>query len=159
MIGTSENFPTVLIKHTGKFDLKKLYKLGPAWFEEHKYDFTEKEHTVKEISTGQQNVFTWITERKLNDFFKLHIDTRFFMNEIIKNKDGTVNGSLIIRVMPWLEMDWQKKWQGNPMSKFLFYVYTNYVIKREIKQIYDTKLFLEYINYVNTIKKELGLLN
>lgn len=159
MIGASENFPTVLIKHTGRFNIKKVYKIGPAWFDEHKYTFTEKEHNVKELSTGQQDVFVWLAERKVNDFFKMHIDTRVFMGEVVKNKDETVNGSLIIRVMPWLEMDWQKKWQGNPISKFLFFIYCNYIIKKEIKQIYDTKLVLEYIDYVRELKKELGLLH
>ena len=159
MMDTKEGFPTLLVKHTGKFNLKSLYKNGINWFSKYKYDFTEKEHTVKDNADGQQNIFTWVGEREINDFLLFRITVKFWMDKVIKTKDGQNEGYIIVRFSPEVEFDYKKQWQGSSFSRFLLFIYVNYVIKKEIKNLWDVKLYIEQLELINLIKKELGLIH
>lgn len=146
----------LLVKYRGEFNLDRLYKECKAWFNAKKYEFTEKEHTEKERPQGNELNIRFISEREVDDYVKFYIETYFFILEI-NRKGGITNANVKINIQAWVMLDYKNKWQKNAFSKFLFFLYNNYIIKKRIIDVYEDKLFGEMTEYHNLIKSYLNL--
>ena len=159
MIG-KEEFVTpakgILIKYKGEFNLDEMYKKCKTWFSSKKYEFTEKEHTQKDRPQGEELNIKFLGERKVDDYVKFHIETYFFILEI--NKKGKLsNANVKINIQAWIELDYENRWQNNPISKFLFFIYNNFIIKKKVLKVYENKIFIEMLDYSKLIKSYLGM--
>lgn len=143
-----------LINKKGEFDLEKVYKKAASWFPTRLYDFTEKEHTHKDKPQGFEILIKFEGERKVDDYVKFHIHTTFLSIGYREKK-----GYLKINIKAYLELDYRKRWEINFFTKFLRFIYNNYIIKHRIKTVYEGKLYSEMVEYTSIIKKELGLLH
>jgi len=149
--------PGVLIKSRGKFDLDKLYKKGKSWFDFRKYDFGEKNHVEKVKPEGNEISIKWLAERKVNDYIKFHFVTEFFVL-YVKKVGSECTGNLKINVAAYLELDYRDKWSKSLIGSFLFYVYNNFIIKRRIEDVYETKLYNEFLEYSGILKETLNFI-
>ncbi|MBW2970750.1 hypothetical protein KY320_01165 [Candidatus Woesearchaeota archaeon] len=148
------------LKYQGVLDLEGLYKAMAAWFKERKYDFYEKLYKDK----PPELELSWIGERKVNDFYKYTIELYFHFYdiekvEVIQNgkKKDMVKTRVWISFKPVVIVDWQNRWDKTPLTKTLFKLYFNHVIKREVELLHADKLW--YITYKlhNLVKNYLGM--
>ncbi|MBL7147780.1 MAG: hypothetical protein ISS82_03065 [Nanoarchaeota archaeon] len=159
MIGQKEGITPakgLLIRYKGEFNLDEMYKKCKDWFKSKKYIFTEKEHTQKDKPQGTELNIKFVAEREIDDYVRFDIETYFFILEISK-KGNVANANVKINIEGWVVLDYKNKWQGNPFSKFLFFIYNNYILKKKIIEVYENKLYLEILNYSKLIKSYLGL--
>ena len=159
MIGQKESLTPakgLLIKFAGEFNLDKLYKSCKDWFESRKYDFTEKEHTEKTKPEGNEFNIKFIGEREVDDYVRFDIETYFFILET-KRKGEKAHAKVKINIQAEVVLDYNGRWQRSSFSKFLFFLYNNYIIKKKILDVYEVKLYGELMEYSKIIKSNLGL--
>jgi len=129
----------IRIKKAGIFDFDGLYKDMKSWFIEHEYLFHEKEHTEKDLSHGREILMKWYAEREIDDYAKFRIDIFFFVEKFTR-LDKKAKAELKITYFASVELDYKNNWQKNPLYKFLFFIYNNYIIKGRILTNYEPKL-------------------
>ncbi len=141
----------IRIKRSGSCNFEKLYKELKGVFDDFGYDFLEKEHTTKDLASGRELIIVWVAEREVNDYIKYEMKVRFFVENMIKTEDK-YKGLFEIKIWANLELDYNNKWQGNPITEFLFKVYNSYLIKEEIFT-HQKKLESDVEKLKNVIRK------
>jgi len=144
----------VRINHKGNFNLDVLYKKSKTFFDSRKYDFTEKEHTEKNKSYGNELKVIWLAEREVDDYVKFNIEATFEVWDIIK-KNNNYTGDLKINVKAWLDLDYKNNFHKFP---FLLFIYNNFIIKKKIEKIYEDKIYSELLEFTDLIKDILKML-
>lgn len=129
----------IRIKKSGFFNFDKLYTEMKEWFDDHDYVFHEKEHTEKEGSLGREVMMKWIAVREIDDYAKFNIEIQFFIEKLIKIENKS-KGELRITFFANVELDYKNNWQKNPFTKFLFFIYNNYIMKTKILTNYEPKI-------------------
>ncbi|MDD5133528.1 MAG: hypothetical protein PHD81_04840 [Candidatus Nanoarchaeia archaeon] len=129
----------IQIRKKGFFKFNELYKDMKAWFDEHRYDFHEKEHTEKDKGHYKEMRIIWEGEREFDDYTKFFLKVEFFV-EGLKKIDGRETGNIKMTFWAHIVLDYRKKWQTTAISKFLMYLYNNYIIKGDIVGPYEAKL-------------------
>ena len=142
----------IRIKKTGFFKFESLYKDMKEWFDEHEYFFHEKEHAEKDLPQGREVLMKWIAEREIDDYTKFKIEIHFFIERLMKINDK-YKGELRITYFAHVELDYKNNWQKNPFTKFLFFIYNNYIIKAKILVNYEPKIKAD-VEAVRQILKE-----
>lgn len=146
------------------FDMTDLYKLMFRWFSQHNYDFQEKEYVEKAQGDGGKVLeIGWMTTRKISDYIKFHIDIKFLIIglkeveiEVESMKRKTNSGDCEMRFDAWIEMDYEGKWEGNPVTKFFREFYNKYMIKSRLED-YKDELHEELYELMGEIKAFLNL--
>lgn len=137
MIGKKEKVtvgPGSQLRYTGVFDLDRLYSEIKNWFGENEYDFYEKAHTDKSKPKGKELKYTFLGEREVTDYFKYNITVQFFIQEVNPVSGNLVHGKAKVTISGVLEMDHHNKWQRSAFSDFLFRIYNNHIIRRDIEK-------------------------
>ena len=129
----------IQIKKKGFFKFKELYKDMKSWFDDHGYDFHEKEHSEKEKSIGKEVKIVWEAEREIDEYTKFYIKIEFFI-ENLRKEDNKEIGNIKITFWSNIIFDYKKKWQSSAIGKFLMHLYNNYLIKAKIFSYYEPKL-------------------
>ncbi len=143
------------IRKKGQMNIDKVYKSLIPWFKENKYLFHEKGITGKEKLGGREEKIEWIAERKIDSYFKFHIDTEFVLLRIRGE-----NAELTLRFKGYLEKDYRNNFAiryGAKFGEFLRRLYEKYVIKAKISGM-EGRVWAETYDYIDTAKKELNLL-
>jgi hypothetical protein len=144
----------IRIWYKGAVDVDKLWKDMKKWFDRYKYDFWEKDHTLKDLDKGMELVSHWIAEREVNDYIKFVIEVKFLL-ERLRKVDNKMEGFHKITFFAYLNLDYRNKWQKNSLYKFLFHLYNNYIIKRKIEDDYEGRLYSELTELHNMFKNKL----
>jgi len=161
MIGKEEYVtpkPGIIITYNGSFNLDKLYKDTKKWFKSHEYLFTEKEYKEKTQAHGNEIKIDFIAERKIDDYMKFNILANFLILNVKKLSEDTYIGNLHLNIIGYIDLDYNNKWQNNPIKKFLFFIYNNLIIKNKLENLYDVKLYNEVLDFESLIKKNLEML-
>lgn len=161
MISKEDYVPSkagILLRYNGSFNLDKLYKQAKNWFNKFNYFFSEKLHKEKTKSEGNEIEIDFIGERKINDYIKFIIEVKFFITEVRKLSKDTHIGNFKANIAARIDLDYDNKFQFNPFKKFLFFVYTNLIIKNKIEGVYEDKLYSEVLNFEDLVKEHLGLI-
>lgn len=148
------------IKVKGIFDINNLYKKARLKIVSLGYDFFELEQTIKDLDKGKDMVVRFEGERKFDELTKFYINVDIHFENIFKNrKDNIVldKGSAKVVMSCWLVLDYKNKWNANAITKFLFHIYINYIIKFRILDIYADKIEGEFNELHNLIKENLNL--
>ncbi|MFH1210218.1 MAG: hypothetical protein V1663_05535 [archaeon] len=138
----------LLITYKGTFNLDTLYKKSKTFFDSRRYLFSEKEHTEKVKSHANELKVGWEAERKVDDYVRFTIKSTFEVWDFVKKED-TYTGDLKINIIAIVDLDYRNTFFKFP---FLLFVYNNFIIKRKIQDIYETKLFIELNEYVTLVK-------
>lgn len=150
------------IKQKGIFDIKNIYSGLQARIKEEGYKFTEKEQTGKENPKGNDLTIIFLAERKFDDFVKFHIKIEFWFERLKKvkyNNKMLDNGDLKVVFSSFLELDYKNRWNRNALLKFMFDIYTKYIIFEKIDDYYEPKLLEDSAIFYNLIKERLELYN
>ena len=147
--GTRLLFPNVV------FNFDKLYKTMKSWFDDHDYDFHEKEHTEKDKPLGREILIKWVAEREVDDYAKFIIEVKFFI-ENFTEIEGANKCDLELKFWARVELDYKNAWQTNRLYKFLFWFRNNFLIRKKIENDYCGKL-KEEVNELQEIAKNIVL--
>lgn len=143
------------IRKSGVFDLDKLYQEMTNWFGDNKYDFNEDVHSDKHKDRGKEIIIVWSGEKKVTDYIKYNIEVNFLLkniNKVSKASNNLEKGSIKITLIAKLILDYHKKWNKSFFSNFLFKIYNNYIIKKEIGK-YKNKLYKEILSLQDVAKE------
>ncbi|MBS1266517.1 MAG: hypothetical protein MAG795_00484 [Candidatus Woesearchaeota archaeon] len=148
------------IRYAGVVDFDALYKRVVKWFNKRGYDFYEVLYKDK----PPELEIEWHAERKLDDFYKYHMEIYFHIfdiEEVEAIKDGKKKKMMKCRFWvnfdPKVEYDWQGRWSKNEFTKKLLDFYIKFVIRREFQlNIADPFWYITY-DLHNIFKEQLGM--
>jgi hypothetical protein len=151
------------VRQVSVFDMGELYKVMFRWFATKRYDFQEKEYLEKRVGEAKQLEIKWIGYRKISDYIKFFMEVKFLVVnlkdvevEIGGMRRKTNSGDVEMRFDAYLQMDYEGKWEGNPVTKFFREVYNKYMIKKRIES-YEEELLEELYELTGEIKAFLNL--
>jgi hypothetical protein len=151
------------VKHVGIFDFKNTYNFIYEWLRNNEYFVEEKAYTEKITPTGKELEIEWVAFRKISDYFRFVLKFRWLilgMTDVEVNKDGVKvkmnKGSFEVKIIAYLEKDYENRWIATAFSKFLRGLYDKYIIKSRIQQ-YEDKVAGELTDLVAQIKAYLAL--
>ena len=145
-----------VIKKKAVFKIDKIYSKTKDEIKNRRYEYTEKERTLKQTKKGDFFKAILLGQRKFDDLVKFHIQVELIAENIKQGKRDeqlTEMGDFKAVLSAWLELDFLNKWNKNAAGKFLFKVYMDYIIKSKIDHYYAAKL-LEDVNEIHDILKE-----
>jgi len=146
----------LILRYNGIFDLKKIYNSSKQWFNDNKYDLTEKEYKEKPTSVGSEFNLILEAERDIDDYAKFFISLQIFVFDA-KKADGKYNGKIKINIPAYVLLDRGDQWQTSSLKSFLFFIYNNLFIKNKIQNVYEDKLYSDLMNLINNIKKYINV--
>jgi len=143
----------ILITYKGKFNMDDLYKKCKPFFDSRKYIFTEKEQTEKTKAYGNEFKIIWEAEREVDDYVKFYIKSTFEGWDLLKKEDN-YTGDLKINLIANLILDYRNTFIRFP---FLLFIYNNFIIKKKIENVYESKLYHEINEYTDLLKNILNI--
>lgn len=154
----------IKVRQQAIFDMADLYKIMFRWFSQHNYDFQERQYMQRQSPDGSRHLeIGWQAARKISDYIKFRIDIRFLIIglssvevDINSMKKKTHKGDVEMRFDAYLELDYEGKWEGNPMTKVVREFYNRWVIKARIED-YEAELHEELYELIGEIKSFLNL--
>jgi hypothetical protein len=151
------------MRHVGIFDFKEFYRFCYMWFIHKEYWIVEKNYTEKVTDKGKEVEIEWEAKRKISDYFRffLKINWRIVqLKEVEVQKDGekiSMNkGDVEIRVESILEKDYEHRWEGSAIFKFLRSMYDRYLIRGRIED-YEFKIYEETDEFLAQAKAFIAL--
>lgn len=114
--------------------------------------FMKKSIQKKTCLKASEVLMKWIAEREIDDYTKFKIEIHFFIERMMKINDK-YRGELRITYFAQVELDYKNNWQKSPFTKFLFFIYNNYIMKTKILVNYEPKLKRD-VESVREILKE-----
>ena len=145
----------IVIRYKGIIDIDSLYKNVKSWFGKNDYDFYEKENTEKTKPQWNSLIIKMYGTRNVDDYVQFKIDAEFDEILRVKRIDKKYSGEARIIIRAEMILDYENKWKSFP---FLFYIYNNYVKKRNILKYYWPKIYSEMMDLNSLIKSNLGLI-
>ncbi len=142
----------IWLRRKGVFDLDRLYSEVKAWLDEMGYEMQEKEHTEKDKPAGKEIKYIFKCEREVTNYYKYYIDITFFILNAIPMSGNLISANARIAIEAHVELDRLKKWQNKgKFVDFLFKIYNNYIIKKEVEK-YRDQLYEEVLELQDLIK-------
>lgn len=148
----------IKIKQVASFDFQKVYSAIRDWYDSREYTFQEKENTHKDQGPGGEFIIKLNGVRPVDSYVDYYVNISIKMFEIVKLKvdNKTVDhGFVEIIIEAGGKFDTQHLWSKNKFSKFLGFIYNNYLIKKKIDEKYLTGLYIELIELTDAIKAQL----
>ncbi|SRR3989344_750809 len=149
-------------KMTGVFDLDEVLQAGTDKCWEMKYFWTEKEHTEKQTSGGEELVIEWRCWKRVDDYYRFYINVIFNIfryKEIVIEKEGkkikTGRGEIKITVKSRLEKDYNHMFDRSQIGKFLRVLYELIILKDRTSKM-EGRLLQETYDLNDTMKEKLG---
>lgn len=141
------------------FSMHDFYRVLRKWFDDHGYVMFEKEYVDKLGEAGKKGEIKWQPWKKVDDYVRFHIDFKVTFSDLkeVETKGGLLNkGEVGIKVVSYLEKDYENRWETNFMAKFLRSIY-DYFIMKERFDTYKAELREESFDIFNEAKAFLGL--
>ena len=151
------------VRHVGIFDFKETYRFAYDWLTGEGYDVLEKNYTEKITARGKEIEIEWTCYRKISDYFRFVIKANWRilgMNDVEVEEEGKKvkmqKGDITINFTAILEKDYESRWEGNALYKFLRGLYERYIIKSRI-EAYEEKIFGELDELIAQMRAYLAL--
>ena len=140
------------IRKKGKIEIERFHNELIPWFQENKYDFTEKDLTGKDTSEGRDEKFEWVAQRKVDSYFKFYINVHC----IIMRLKGD-QGQIVLRFKGYLEKDYKEQFKRKygKFGEFLRRLYERYIIPDKVDKMAG-KVYSETNDLIDKAK---GILN
>ncbi|MEK6934941.1 MAG: hypothetical protein AABW46_03615 [Nanoarchaeota archaeon] len=161
VVGTSK-FYGAEIRKKGVLDPRRLHKEVVPWFFDHKYFFSELNITNKDLSSGKEIKIEWDAWRKIDDYFRFHMEVLILVWRFREDK-----GETTIQFKGYLEKDYSEKFVnryakrfgsiGRTFGNWLRKIYEMYVIQDKIEKM-KGKVWVETNEMIDEFKKVLGLI-
>ena len=151
------------VKHTGIMDFKELYVFCYTWLSDNNYYTIEKTYSEKIKGPTEKEIeIEWLAFRKISDYFRFYLKFtwKIILTSVEVERNGkrekAEKGILDLKIDGVLEKDYEHKWEGRPLYKFLRGLYDKYVIRSRIEQ-YEEKLYGEIEDFRAQVKSFLAL--
>lgn len=160
-----KGLPTIYIKHRGFFDFSKALKtIGTFYREEDFHMVYFPKHKAKPPrATGVEHEIEYEGKKRVTDYIMLHINVFFHVFdlrdvEIIRDgkKLKLQEGKVAVEIYPMLELDYQKRFDGNKFLQWLQDFYHNYIIKYKIGDYWEDMVFIKANEMAKQIQSALG---
>jgi len=161
--------PCTYIKHRGFFNYAELLQKVRQWFIDDDFEVLNVPIYKQKFPapTGVEHELTMHGEKTVTEYVKYHIDVMIrAMNmrdiEIIHEgkKMKMQEAQLQIEIIPVIEFDWQKRFQGPaPWKNFLKALdefYRKHIIKYKIDDYWEDMVLLKASQLARVIKETLG---
>ena len=152
----------VEIRKKGAFNIQEIYTaLKDTIKTKLKYKFIEQKQESEVKKTGKKIKMIFTGERPVDDFVRFNVQVELLFENINKTKiDGKMldDGDVKAIFNAKLEFDYKNRWNADPLSKFLLFVYTKFVLRYKIKDVYERKLMEENNAIMDAFKEQVGLL-
>ena len=153
--------PTQYIKHYGIFDLQGLYQMIYNWLVDRGFEVKELKlkHKVPSAAGEEEEIWweAWINE---TDYIRNYITLIFFFYdikevEVVKGggKKKLTRTRILIELGGRFETDWQGKWKRSKFLSHLQKFYERFIIKKEINNIWEDKLYYNILKLHTAIKE------
>ena len=147
------------VKFAGLFDFKSTYEFMYNWLTDYGFGvIEEKTYNEKIKPEGKEVEIIWNARKKVSDYFRFYLNIRWFivgMTSVEVEKGGQKfkmnKGISEIKIIGFLEKDYEHRWETSAFSKFLRGVYDRYVIRSRIDE-YSKKIMEEVDEFVASIK-------
>ena len=149
--GDKDPLGRTVLKQRGNLDFQKVYASIKDWFNAHDYDINEKDYTHTVRGHGDEYKMNIIGDKDINSYVNFHIDIMIFAPEIKKD-----SGNMRMSIEPSLDLDYRGYFNKNSFTRFLKYVYNNYIIYKKIKTYYEAKVYVEYLDLCTKIKEAMN---
>jgi len=151
------------ITYNGAFDFKDAYSFFYTLFSDWGYGITEKTYSEKNKGESKDIDVSWECSRKFDDYFKANVKIDWKILglksvEIMKDgkKEKAHMGNVEVKIKGILVSDYEDKWTGTPLFKFLRGVYDKFISKT-VREGYKDKIEEEAEDAANQIKAFLVL--
>ncbi len=156
--------PMNRIRYKGAFDFDGLYRVMRSWYEERKYHFFETRYKEKTKPLGNEIEISWKGERPLNDYVQnnvyafIHLwDVNYV--ETIRNgkKKKLTRARMLIDIRAEVELDYMNQWEDSTVKRLWRTVYNRYLLREDIKTVYEDKLWYNAQKLQQRIKQFLDM--
>lgn len=153
-------FPTSYIQYKGVWDVQDLYETIIDFFKLQKFKFHERYYRHRRPSPfGAERRYIWEATRKAEDYYQfvvvIHIDAHDTTDVEVRLPDGSkkvyTKGRIRIVIMGRVEVDYEKKWEGNVFYAQLRNFYNKYVIQKKMEAIWWDELHYKVCNKLRNI--------
>ncbi|MFH1248773.1 MAG: hypothetical protein V1660_01330 [archaeon] len=149
-------------KFAGVFDFKEAYNFVYKWLNDYGYNIIqEKNYVEKIVPEGKGVEITWEAKKKVSDYFRFFLRLNWMVTgmtnvEVEKNgiKVKINKGMIEIKVMGFLEKDYEHRWEVSPFSKFMRGIYDRYIVRSRVES-YEYKIIEEIDELVAQAKSYL----
>jgi hypothetical protein len=122
----------IKISKDGVFDFDNLYKAIKEWLNFHHYDFFERNYSDMSKGDSKDIKVKFETERKIDSYMKYSIDISISVKDhrlvlAQDKKKKLVKGFLVIGIESVIVTDYDEKWEGKPMKKFIRGIYDKFI--------------------------------
>lgn len=152
------------VKYEGIFSFKEFYRFCHDWLkEEVELDITEEKYEEKILADSKDIIVEWVGTRKVTDYFKYELKISFTLRRIqnVEIQEGNVKvkmnqGQIKLSLKGNLIRDYDGKFEGTALKKFMRSVYEKWVIAARIEE-YEDKLSGDCDEFLNQAKAYLDL--
>ena len=152
------------VKNVGIFSFPDFYRFCYDWLtDETELLIMENKYKEKLSGDSKDIEIEWVGIRKITDYFKFEIKINFRVLGLTKveiNQGGvkvkTNKGSVEVKVAGDLVRDYQGKFEGSAIKKFLRSIYEKWIIPSRIEQ-FEEKLIEDCNEFLNQAKAYLDL--
>lgn len=157
--------PVTTVKHRGFFDYETLMKAIRGWYSEEDFNRVDIPKYVQKYPTptGTEFEVEFHGEKKVTEYVRYHIDVYirvFNMRDVEIVQEGEKlrmqDGQVHVEVRPALELDWQKRFEGNRFLQALHDFYRNYIIRYKISDYWEDMTLILATKLVTRVKQTLG---
>jgi len=153
-----------VVRFKGTYDWAGLIRVIRAWFEEHEYDFFERRYKHKDQELGAELEINFEATREMNEFAKEHIKMYFHIwdqNDVEVVKDGKKRimqkGRFYVEFTGTLELDYENRWESTAFKRTMRDFYINYIIRKEIDNVWGDRLWYDINLLQQDVKRFLGM--
>ena len=155
----------LVIRFKGIFDYNLVYNSMRKFFDMKRYDFFEKAYKHKGRGPQTELEHIWYIQHELNEHimnsYSIYMKINNFQYVYIKDENGKikqmVSGRLFIDITPSVILDYNDRWRTSEFKKKLLEFYHEFILKKEIDEIYHDRLRDEAFALQEVFKKALGM--
>ncbi|MEM4267996.1 MAG: hypothetical protein QXK37_04145 [Candidatus Woesearchaeota archaeon] len=149
--------------YEGLFNINDLYLTIDKWLREKRYDKLEKRNSEQVYKDGRQIELELEPWKKITDYARIVINITIWMTnikEVTVKKDKHImkmsQGKITLRIIAYLDTDYENKWEGKPYFYFLRTVVDKWIYRVDVRK-YESAVADDTFHLYNTIKSFLNL--
>lgn len=156
-------FPTSYIQYKGVWDMQDLVETMVDFFRLQKFKFRELHYVHKTPSPfGRERKYIWQAWRHVEDYYKFFVDIYMHTYDAkdveVKLLDGSkkiyTKGRLWLQIVGQVEVDYEKKWEGNAFYAQLRNFYQKYVVQKKFEAIWWDELHYKVCNRLRNLVQQ-----
>jgi hypothetical protein len=149
--------------YEGLFNVNDFYLTLDKWLREKGYDKFEKRNSEQVYKDGRQIEMEMEPWKKITDYARITINMTLWMTnlkEVMVKKDKynvkMTQGKITLRMIAYLDTDYENMWEGKPYYFFIRSVIDKWVYRVDVRK-YESACADDAFHLYNTLKSFLNL--